>query len=263
MKLIHRHVLSACPEWVVHTFCGWPQGMNIHNSESQKFLIKKLKVHPLCAKNTLVFIDDAESSYYDENLWSFFKLLELDSAMFILFSSYGSPGECPNAISTGTSPVFAADQMISLHKEPDTYYYEPIGILLEKDEVEDLVARFLKAQSNDPHLEEDLTAYLRLISGGHAGALVGLLETVVWDPVSIPFLSAEDFISLTFSILVDTGKVCEEWGTVYYQFGRFCRGVPSRANFKTSTKGLEDQNFCSRDSSTKRRSKRSKYRRLS
>lgn len=25
------------------------------------------------------------------------------------------------------------------------------------------------------------------------------------------------------------------------QFGRFCRGVPSRANFKTSTQGLEDQ----------------------
>ncbi|MCJ1342732.1 hypothetical protein MMC31_000921 [Peltigera leucophlebia] len=236
MKLIHRHVLSACPEWVVHTFCGWPQGMNIHNSESQKFLIKKLKVHPLCAKNTLVFIDDAESSYYDENLWSFFKLLELDSAMFILFSSYGSPGECPNAISTGTSPVFAADQMISLHKEPDTYYYEPIGILLEKDEVEDLVARFLKAQSNDPHLEEDLTAYLRLISGGHAGALVGLLETVVWDPLILA-KCARNGVQFTIS-LADFVEVFQAEPTSKrlrkgLKTKTFARGIPLRKDVQS------------------------------
>lgn len=226
------------------------------------FLEKKLKVDLQSAKNTLVFIDDAQSSYYDDNLWSSFKTLESDSAMFILLSSYGSAGKYPAVVSTGTPPIFTPEQRISLHKEQHPGC-KPIGILLEKDEVEDLVSRFLENQSNGPHLEEGLTAYIRLISGGHAGALAGLLETVVWDPASIPFLSAEYFISLTISILVDTGKVCEEWVTVFYQFGRFRRGVPSRANFKTSTKGLKDQKVRARASSTRRRSKRSKYRGLS
>lgn len=45
--------------------------------------------------------------------------------------------------------------MISLYKEqhPDC---KPIGILFEKDEAEDLVARFLETQSNGPHLAEGL-----------------------------------------------------------------------------------------------------------
>lgn len=158
--------------------------------------------------------------------------------------------------------MFTPEQRISLNKEQHPGN-KPIGILLEKDEAEDLAARFLETQSNGPHLEEGLTTYIRLISCGHGGALAGLLETVFWDPTSILFLIAGDFISLTILILVDTGNVCEEWVTVCYQFGRFCRGVPSRANFKTSTKGLEDQTVRARAPSKRRRSKRSKYRGLS
>lgn len=108
MKLIHRHVLKTCPGWVVHTFCGWPQGMN--SEDSQMFLEKELKkVDNQSAKNTLVFIYDAQSSYYDHNLWSSFKTLESDSAMFILLSSYGSAGKYSAIVSTGTTPMFTLE----------------------------------------------------------------------------------------------------------------------------------------------------------
>ena len=40
----------------------------MHSEDSQMFLEKKLKVDIQSAKNTLVFIDDAQSSYYDDNL---------------------------------------------------------------------------------------------------------------------------------------------------------------------------------------------------
>ena len=126
----------------------------------------------------MVFIDDAQLSYYDDNLWSSFTTLEPDSAIFILLSSYGSVGKYPAVVNTGTPPIFTPEQRISLHKEQHPGC-KPIGILLEKDEAEDLVARFLEIQSYGPHLEESLITYIRLISGGHPGALAGLLETVV------------------------------------------------------------------------------------
>lgn len=54
---------------------------------------------PQLAKDSLVLIDDADDqssyNYYDNQLWSCFKLLEMDSDLFVLFSSYGSPGTYP------------------------------------------------------------------------------------------------------------------------------------------------------------------------
>lgn len=77
--------------------------------------------------------------------------------------------------------------------------------------MEDLFKRFRQHHPNHPLFKEDLRTYIQSMSGGHAGAFGGLLETVVSDPASIPFLSAEDFIFLMVPILDDPGKVCEEW----------------------------------------------------
>ena len=69
------------------------------------------------ARNTLICIDDAQSTYYDEELWSFLKMLDSASASFIIFCSYGSPGPEPVEIKSGTSPIFGQLQRISLQLE--------------------------------------------------------------------------------------------------------------------------------------------------
>lgn len=146
---------------------------------------------PQLAKDSLVLIDDAQSSYYDDQLWSCFKVLEMDSALFVLFSSYGSPGTYPAEVKTGTPPIFCPAQRISLQQESsdddDDDDETPVRILLENDEAHDLLSRLLLSQPTQPTLTNDLIDYVILISGGHAGALAGLLETIILDPVSIHF----------------------------------------------------------------------------
>lgn len=82
MNLIRKHVLEVRPGWVVHTIDGWPQGMT--SKASEMFLRNEYKLNLQFAKNSVVFIDDAQSSYYDDFLWNSFKILDFDSAIVIL-----------------------------------------------------------------------------------------------------------------------------------------------------------------------------------
>lgn len=161
---------------------------------SRAYLEQYMGGDPRLAKDSLVFIDDAQSSYYDDYLWSYFKVLEMDSALFVLFSSYGSPGKNPAEVKTGTPPIFCPAQRISLqYNSSDGDDEKPIRILLDNDEAHDLVSRLLSSKPTQPTLTDDLMHYVILISGGHAGALAGLLETIFIDPVSIHFLTADHF----------------------------------------------------------------------
>ncbi|MCJ1349936.1 hypothetical protein MMC31_008179, partial [Peltigera leucophlebia] len=249
MNLIRKHVLEVRPGWVVHTIDGWPQGMT--SKASEMFLRNEYKLNLQFAKNSVVFIDDAQSSYYDDSLWNSFKILDFDSAIVILFSSYGSPGGSQDVVHAGTPPIFLPEQTISLHKELGRGTRESIGILLEKDEMEDLFKRFRQHHPNHPHLIEDLRTYIQSITGGHAGAIGGLLETVVSDPASIPFLSAEDFIFLMMILakcarngskfdisLADFNEVFQAEPTLKHLREslvgrRFMRGVPEQKDIQS------------------------------
>lgn len=85
--------------------------------ESKAYLEQDIGGNPLFTEETVVFIDDAQPSYYDDELWSSFKLLEMDSAIFVLFSSCGSPGRFPAELKTGTPPLFCLTQRINLQQE--------------------------------------------------------------------------------------------------------------------------------------------------
>lgn len=201
---MHKHVFEQFPNYRVHIIMGWPQGMP--HTESRSYIEQSIGGNPLTAKDTLVLIDDAQSSYYDDQLWSSFKVLERDSAIFVLFSSYGSPGRFPAEVKTGTPPLFCLSQRISLQQE-NRPGERPVGILLETCEARDLVSRYLLSQPTQPTLTDDFVDYLIAISGGHAGALAGLLQTIILDPVSIHFLVADNFQSLTVCTLVHIGKM--------------------------------------------------------
>ncbi|KAF8243921.1 hypothetical protein K440DRAFT_663821 [Wilcoxina mikolae CBS 423.85] len=169
MNLIHRHIIEKHPTFRVYEFWGWPAGMS--DADSKEYLERRVQMslpELLVAQDTVVFIDDAQSSYYDNHLWSLFKILD-SGAYFILFSSYGSPGPFPVEAKSGTPPIFCADQRISLHWESTSVTERPIGILLAKDEADDLITRYCINNQNRPQLSADLRDLLVTISGGHAG----------------------------------------------------------------------------------------------
>ena len=191
LRLTHNYILDQSPHYKVHVVDGWPQGMS--SRESRAYIEQEIGRDPQLAKDTLVFIDDAQSSYYDDCLWSRFKLLEMDSAIFVLFSSYGSPGRFPAEVKTGTPPIFCPAQRINLQHESSTDVEKPVCLLLDNNEAHDLLSRLLLSQPIRPTLANDLVDYVISISGGHAGALAGLIETIILDPVNIHPLVAENF----------------------------------------------------------------------
>lgn len=193
LRLTHKYVLEQFPNYKVHTFDGWPQGMS--RNESRAFIEEGVGRDPQLAKDSLVLIDDAQSSYYDDYLWSRFKMLEMDSALFVLFSSYGSPGRYPAEVKTGTPPIFCPAQRINLQHESSNDDEKPVRILLDNYEAHDLLSRIILSQPIRPTLTNDLVDYVISISGGHAGALAGLIETIILDPVRIHFLVAGNFIT--------------------------------------------------------------------
>lgn len=191
MRLTHKYVLEQFPHYKVHVVDIWPQNMS--SDKSRAYIKQTIGQDPQFAKNSLVFIDDAQSSYYDDYLWSRFKMLDMGSALFVLFSSYGSPGRTPAEVKTGTPPIFCPAQRINLQQENFNDDEKPVRILLDNYEAHDLVARLLLSQPTRPTLTNDLMDYVISISGGHAGALAGLIETIILDPVNIHFLVADNF----------------------------------------------------------------------
>ena len=198
LRLTHKYILEQFPHYKVHVVNGWSESMSSEVSES--YINQKIGRDPQFAKDSLVFIDDAQSSYYDDYLWSRFKLLEMNSALFVLFSSYGSPGRFPAEVRTGTPPIFCPAQRINLQHESSNDVEKPVRILLDNNEAHDLLSRLLLSQPIQPTLATDLVDYVISISGGHAGALAGLIETIIFDPVNIHFFGCRKTLYLIASL---------------------------------------------------------------
>lgn len=190
--LIREYIAEKWPGYTCLLWRGWPSDLSFQGS--RKYMENELvsQEQLLVAKSTVVCFDDAQSSYYDEELWSFFKLLDKGSAKFILFSSYGSAGSCPVPVKSGTPPSFESGQRISLQWESSPSSPSPVGLLLQKDEADDLITRYCAQSSNRPILLRELRDAIVAISGGHAGALAGLVKTVSTDPASIPSYTHEN-----------------------------------------------------------------------
>lgn len=185
MNLINEHARLHLPHLKLHVLRGWPSNMSF--IQSRKYLDETLGFERdmlFNARNTVICIDDAQSTYYDEEFWSFIKMLDSGSASFILFCSYGSPGPEPVQVKSGTPPIFGRVQRISLQWEENPSMDPPIGLLLLKDEANDLIARCCSQNANLPVFSPELSDLLYKISGGHAGALSGLVETVLHDHAS-------------------------------------------------------------------------------
>ena len=155
-----------------------------------------------------LLLDEAQQSYWDDELWAaLFKSIQRDmgAPFVVLFSSYGSPGRGYEGFygqkHIKTPMVFAPKQQISLRSEIDDnlpifvqsgestelHTCRPVGLLLKEDEAIDVQTRYASAAMQpSPSLSADLKRELFLISGGHAGLLVGLVNVLPNIPVSVP-----------------------------------------------------------------------------
>lgn len=132
MHLLHSYILQRNPNFKISAFAGWPEGLS--NSESSAHLTSSVGAvtdEIFTAQDRVIFIDDAQSSYYDDTLRGFLKLMEPNfGAYFVLFSAYGSPGPYPVQMKTGTPPILKAHSVsrlignqVVIH--PEGYFSSP------------------------------------------------------------------------------------------------------------------------------------------
>lgn len=183
IHLLHSYILQQNTHFKVHVFSGWPAGMRNNESFAHIESLVGIGMNEIfVAQDRVIFIDDAQSSYYDDAFWGFLKLVEPGfGAYFVLFSAYGSPGPYPVQMKTGTPPVLKAQQRITLNWELESE--SSLGLLLKDDEAHDLMSRACTYNADRPTLSEELRNLLFKISGGHAGALSGLVDTIITNNV--------------------------------------------------------------------------------
>lgn len=106
----------------------------------------------------------------------------------------------------------------------------PVGILLENDKACDLLSRFLLSQPTQLTLTNNFINYVLSISGGNAGDLARLLETIIPDPVSIHFLVADNFfVSLYWQNVLEMDPCLP---LTYLILAKFLKAIPGQNAFK-------------------------------
>lgn len=127
--------------------------------------------------NTVFIFDEGQSTYWDKDLWNeFFKNLRLYSdRKAVVFSSYGSPSSLM-LIEEGTPIYWNDEQRVSLKAVAHDDLLPPVGLLFTWDELDELVSVFYPRSTH--YFYESFFRLLFLLSGGHVGALCGLLTII-------------------------------------------------------------------------------------
>ena len=183
--LIHRTLAQNRLELSIHVSRGWPEGLD--GFQSTRYLEEatgRTEDELFGQPSHVIIIDDAQSSYYDDQLWGdFLKSLESgQGAVVLLLSAYGSATGPLAPVRTGTPPFLSPEKRISLRWSKDTPDEPGVGILLTDDESRDLIERScgMAPDSQDQLVfSPQLCSYLTRLSGGHAGALSGLVGLFV------------------------------------------------------------------------------------
>ena len=125
-------------------------------------------------EKTYILFDNGQDTYWDMELWeNFFKdhQQRRNGFRIILFCSYGSASKRMLNYQYGTPGVAQPTARISLR--PNTLLSEPVGLLLNREEFDDVVKR-----SAEVLLDSDLQDFIFESTDGHVGAVTGLLEVL-------------------------------------------------------------------------------------
>ena len=188
----------------VHILTGWDKE-EVRAAGWNAYLEKQTGVcgYGWLTHQAYLLLDEAQESYWDGELWAaLFKSIQraVRNPFVILFLSYGSPDRGYAGFDgekhITTPMVFAPEQQISLRPEKDfdnnpqifiqsgksakLHTCRPAGLLLKEDEAIDILTRYTSFLS----LSADLKRELFLISDGHVGLLIGLINVLPRVPVN-------------------------------------------------------------------------------
>jgi len=197
-KLLKKTYGNTLP---VHPVFGWDREDVTKATGWEAYLQKKTGIHgnTWLTYKAYLLLDEAQVSYWDSELWTnFFKKIRplVDHPFIILFSSYGSTGSGFKGFEEhlNTPMVFSSGQQISLRPEESIDADQPIyirsiegsklhtcravGLLLEKNEAINVLTQYTTCMQPSLALSEDLKIELFLISNGHAGLLIDLVDMI-------------------------------------------------------------------------------------
>jgi hypothetical protein len=129
----------------------------------------------------VVIIDEAQLTYWDGSFWNGgLKTIKPESAnRFILFASYGSA--TARVPVTGTPTRLPEHQQVSLRPVDHNDGIEPIGLLLTKEEFDDMVQRLYPRHS----FSRDFLDCIFDLTAGHTGAVEDILRIVQSQSVGL------------------------------------------------------------------------------
>lgn len=179
---------------------GWPEDKVREAGGWEKYLENQTGIygHKWLSTRAYLFIDEAQESYWDEELWvSLFKSVSINhnGPWIVTFSSYGPPGGGGYAGLNNSNrrfqkihARFGPERSLSFRPNfrVSEFGMTPIGLLLTPQEAEPVVK--LLSHSNGVKLANGLKIAVLRISGYHAGAVCSLIEVISKkSPVSLEY----------------------------------------------------------------------------
>ncbi|KAK2459548.1 hypothetical protein APHAL10511_008427 [Amanita phalloides] len=171
--LFHDYILQKERNASVKAYNSWERLSG--NLEAALRRVDPAYPHPRVP--TYLLFDEAQDTYDDVDLWNnFFKSVHdkaFDKYYVILFCSYGSPSSRIVDYDRGGTPlILHGSARVSLWPAEN-----PIGLFLSRTEFQEVVDRYHRRVK----LDSDLLEYLFHLTGGHVGAIVGLLEIISYQ----------------------------------------------------------------------------------
>lgn len=124
----------------------------------------------------VLIIDEAQLSYWDQELWLDLKSISPDTPyMIILFASYGSASR--NLLSQTTPFKVHEEQLVGLSRGPRS----SIGLLLTEEETKGVMEK----KFPDHQFDESLLTTIYRLTSGHVGAYCDALAVIKKHGVSL------------------------------------------------------------------------------
>jgi hypothetical protein len=166
-KLLCRYINKREPDTKVVFVHSWPENREVKTID-----------------NTILILDEAQTTYGDKSFWSRFKNPSLEDVWVVAFASHGSSGHTgPDNLTpiwirmeqrVGLAPFDCGDGII-------------VGLLFTRDELH----AFVQLRFRDKGFSDSFIDCVFDMTKGHVGACENLMESVIAHEVKNLFLLFE------------------------------------------------------------------------
>ncbi|KAG8986650.1 hypothetical protein FRB94_003146 [Tulasnella sp. JGI-2019a] len=218
LDLLHAYILDRNPLASVYVIRSWNRNSLLGISLEDRIakILPEFPQRDTTKEYPYLLFDDAHDTYWDSDLWNqIIKENKRHRHRIVLFCAYGSPTSRPNE---GTRAILPPSARVSL-KPLATDENPPIGLLLNREEFDDLVSRFEYPICPSQGMQDLVYDW----TSGHVGAAAGMLEMISLKASRLSEsspLTTEDFFK-QWPIFIFAQDI-QTWS--------FARGLPMRSD---------------------------------